>query len=102
MSTRRLALSAAMLCAGAGLARGQSFNEHFDAVDASTGVAAAGWAVQNNSAPVGAGRYFQGNPTVFGPYATAGYLGVNYDSGATNSTISNWQISPPVLLQNGQ
>jgi subtilisin-like proprotein convertase family protein len=50
---------------------------------------------------VGARTWFQGNTTLFGPQATTGYLGVNYESGAAASTISNWQISPPVLLQNG-
>ncbi len=102
MSNRALLCSIASLCAAAGNARGQTLNESFNAVDGTTGAAAPGWAVQNNSAPTGAGIWFQGNPAVFGSYATSGYLGVNYDSGAPNSTISNWQITPPLLLQNGQ
>ncbi len=102
MRTRHLIVSAAALCGAAGLGRAQSFNEHFDAVDAGTGAAAPGWAVQNNSQPIGVSGYFQGNPAVFAAQATTGYLAVNYASGDANSTISNWQISPPVLLQNGQ
>src|SRR5262245_54044321 len=102
MKRECLVLTAATLWGSAGLARAQSFNEHFDAVVSGTGVAAPGWLVQNNSQPVGQATYFPGNSAVFPSQSTSGYLGVNYESVASAGTISNWQLTPPVLLQNSQ
>ncbi|MBK8467480.1 MAG: choice-of-anchor J domain-containing protein [Chloracidobacterium sp.] len=75
--------------------------------DVSTLVSGSGWYIQNNSAPIGIGSYFQGNPVVFpahlpSPDPTPNqYLGVNFQSGAGVATLSNWALTPPVLLQNG-
>ena len=62
-----------------------------------------GWVETNMSSPVGTVGYFQGNETVFPAYqgASTAYLGVNFNSVAGASTISNWMITPQITLQNG-
>jgi hypothetical protein len=84
----------------AGTAFGQAINEHFDDINTLT---AAGWAQQNNSAPIGPQPWFQGNLTVFGPQATAGYIAVNWASATTSGVgdISNWLFMPARTLRNG-
>lgn len=72
--------------------------EHFD------DLLLPGWAMQNNSEPLGTTDWFQGSAIVFPPQATSGYIAANYDnagSGAGPATISNWLITPEVTLQNG-
>lgn len=61
----------------------------------------AGWVENNLSSPIGTIGYFQGNLTVFTQYAGAGYLGVNYNSGASIATLSNWMMTPALTLYNG-
>lgn len=76
----------------------EPFNTPFNPV-------AAGWDVQNLSAPVGTASWFQGtnafNALVGGP---TDYFAVNFNStantGAAN-TISNWLITPTLNLVNG-
>ncbi|MCH8478658.1 MAG: choice-of-anchor J domain-containing protein [Wenzhouxiangella sp.] len=64
----------------------------------------AGWALQNNSDPLGTSAWFQGNPDAFeahdGPANS--YLGANFNntSGGTG-IISNWALTPEVALENG-
>jgi hypothetical protein len=62
-----------------------------------------GWVIQNNSNPEGSASWFQGNPNVFesvsGP--PNAYIGVNFNSTAGVGTISNWLVTPHVVLQNG-
>lgn len=74
--------------------------ENFDDV---TTLSATGWPEINNSSPLGAGTWFQGNDEVFASYegAANSYIAVNYQSGSGNSTLSNWLLTPPLLLQNG-
>ena len=100
MKNRFVLASAASVLAAAGMAHAQSFTEAFD--DIVTLTASGGWFTQNNSAPIGALGYFQGNTAVFPAHASAGYLGVNYNSGGGLATISNWFVTPMVSLQNGQ
>ncbi|MFZ1369591.1 MAG: choice-of-anchor J domain-containing protein [Ferruginibacter sp.] len=75
----------------------QLFNEGF------TTVVPATWAFQNNSQPVGATNWFQGNTAVFpansGPANS--YAGANFNNTTGANTISNWLFPPSVLLKNG-
>jgi uncharacterized repeat protein (TIGR01451 family) len=63
-----------------------------------------GWSMRNNSTGAGAGTssWFQGNPMVFtaqnGPDDS--YIGANFQN-TTDGTISNWLLTPTVVLQNG-
>ncbi len=75
----------------------QIASESFDDITTLPGL---GWVETNVSNPIGTLGYFQGNTTVFGPYTTAGYLAVNYNSTAGTGTISNWMISPIMTLNN--
>jgi len=62
-----------------------------------------GWTTQNNSVPVGATGWFQGNPTVFPAQAgpTNSYIAANFGNTTGTNTISNWLITPHVNLVNG-
>ncbi len=64
---------------------------------------ASGWVLQNNSTPVGALGWFQGNPDAFASYSGApdSYVGANYNSVNGAGTISNWLLAPNVTLKNG-
>jgi uncharacterized delta-60 repeat protein len=89
-----------------------------------TTLPAAGWVEANHSATVGTTGWFQGNTAVFPAQAgtTTSYIAANFNS-TTNpvmvysplspsptpspgptpggNTISNWLLTPPLLLQNG-
>jgi hypothetical protein len=93
------AFAAAAVFAVAGSVQAQNFSESFDDI---TTLPAADWFAQNNSAPIGLTNWFQGNTAVFGPQATAGYLGTNFNNTAGTGTISNWMAMPQRSLQNGQ
>jgi hypothetical protein len=78
----------------------QGFTENFDNITTLTG-----WDPINVSEPIGLIGYFQGNTAVFGPQASAGYLGVNYNSAANgpggDGTDNNWMLLPLRTLNNG-
>ncbi len=83
----------------------QSFIEEFDTVSASL---ARGWKVINNSEPKGSNVWQQGGSVIpwFSPWSSsgsyAGFIGADYTStSAQAGIISNWLISPPVIMQNG-
>jgi len=80
-----------------GVASAGALTENFD------GGLPGGWTVVNNSDPIGIASWFQGNPAVFGSHQGAGnsYVGVNYNSGAGLSNISNWLILPTSTYHNG-
>ena len=63
----------------------------------------AGWAQINNSSPLGGTGWFQGVPNVFTANSAPSYsyIGANYNNTGTTGTISNWLLTPPVLLKNG-
>ena len=63
----------------------------------------ANWTKTNQSAPVGVTGWFQGNPAVFTAQAgpTNSYIGANFNNTAGSGTISNWLITPQLLLQDG-
>jgi hypothetical protein len=83
----------------------QSFVEEFDTASAAL---ARGWKFINTSDPKGGGVWQDGGsiPPFFNAYSNkgsnAGFIGADYTStSAAAATISNWLISPPVIMQNG-
>ncbi len=76
------------------------FTEGFDDINT---LAGSGWAMQNNSTPVGLTGWFQGNPTVFAAQSgpDTSYIGANFNNVAGNATISNWLITPEIDLIDG-
>ncbi|WP_192498639.1 cell wall-binding repeat-containing protein [Ornithinimicrobium pratense] len=77
-----------------------SLMETFDDIDTLPG---EGWAIVNNSEPVGGASWFQGNPDVFDAHegAADAYVGVNFNSaGLAPGHISNWLMTPELELTN--
>lgn len=77
------------------------FEEGFEDVTALPGL---GWALINNSSPLGTSGWFQGNPAVFpaqsGPPES--YIGANFANTAGGTgTISNWLLTPEMVIQDG-
>jgi hypothetical protein len=63
----------------------------------------ADWALINHSQPLGATDWFQGNDDVFPAFDgdSTAYIAANYNNGGDLATISNWLLTPEVLLQDG-
>lgn len=61
------------------------------------------WTQTNQSTTVGTTSWFQGNDAVFPSQtgAVTSYIGANFNNTAGNNTISNWLITPSLMLQNG-
>jgi hypothetical protein len=59
------------------------------------------WVLINHSEPLGAIGWFQGNDEVFAAFdgASTAYIAANFNSGGDLATISNWMLTPEVLLQ---
>jgi hypothetical protein len=83
----------------------QSFTEEFDTV---ANAFQKGWVPINNSNPKGPSLWAQGGglQPIFEPFSSrgtyAGFIGADYQStSGTDDVISNWLISPPVIMQNG-
>jgi len=83
----------------------QSFSEEFDTV---ANAFRRGWVPINNSNPKGPGIWSQGGglQAIFEPFSSrgsfAGFIGADYQStSGTDDVISNWLISPPVVMKNG-
>ncbi|NLG19943.1 MAG: S8 family serine peptidase [Actinomycetales bacterium] len=77
-----------------------SLTEVFDDV---TTLPADGWAMTNNSEPVGTSGWFQGNVTVFPAHegAPTAYVGANFNNaGDSPGHISNWLMTPELSLTN--
>jgi hypothetical protein len=74
--------------------------EGFDNI---TTLPGAGWFQANNSSPVGSTGWFQGNNTVFPAQAGAptAYIGANFNNTAGTGTISNWLLTPELLMIDG-
>ena len=64
----------------------------------------AGWVQTNNSAPLGATGWFQGNDVVFPAQsgAATSYIGANFNNASGAGTISDWLITPVLSLSNGE
>jgi PEP-CTERM motif len=100
MKSAKFLLAAASL-AVATASQAQILSEGFDDVAALPG---AGWVLDNNSSPLGATGWFQGNAGVFASQAGAddAYVGANFLNAAeTGGVIDNWLISPELLLGSG-
>jgi len=76
---------------------GTLLNENFDNILLLPG---NGWAMVNNSAPVGPGTWFQGNGAVFPANSGAAdsYIGNNYLAAAAGGNISSWLITPELAF----
>ncbi len=74
--------------------------ESFDDITTLTG---NGWVMNNLSSPIGTTNWFQGNAFVFAAHSgsNSSYIGANYNNIAGTGTISNWLLSPALLLANG-
>jgi hypothetical protein len=82
-----------------------SFTESFDTVDAAI---AGGWHLINASVPLGPSVWRDGGtiPAFFSAYtnqgSNAGFIGVDFlSTSAPQGIISQWLVSPSVLMQNG-
>ncbi|WP_051190444.1 T9SS-dependent choice-of-anchor J family protein [Kaistella palustris] len=66
-------------------------------------VPVAGWTTTNQSTTVGSTGWFQGNTTVFNAQAgpATSYIGANFNNTTGANTISNWLITPQVMVQDG-
>ncbi len=96
-----LALS---ICA-VGSANSQAFTENFDNISTLTG---NGWAMYNNSTPVGLiANWFQGTAVSGGgPFdayngAANAYIAANYNFTSGANTINGWLITPNRTIKNG-
>ena len=83
----------------------QSFVEEFDTASAAL---SRDWHFINASDPKGSSVWQNGGsiPPFFGAYSNngsnAGFIGVDYlSTSAEQGVISNWLVSPPVIMQNG-
>src|SRR5215207_6245319 len=72
---------------GSNPAKAQFIVENFDNI---TTLPASGWAMRNNSNPVGTTGWFQGNPAVFPSQAGASnsYIAANFNNTTGTNTIS--------------
>ncbi|MDW7774527.1 MAG: choice-of-anchor J domain-containing protein [Desulfobulbaceae bacterium] len=79
-------------------AAAQLLAERFDDI---TTLPGAGWVISNQSSPIGTSGWFQGNDNVFPAQAgdSTSYIAANYNSTADVGTISNWLITPPLVLR---
>jgi uncharacterized repeat protein (TIGR02543 family) len=62
-----------------------------------------GWALINNSVPLGSTGWFQGNAATFSSHSGAAnaYIGTNFNNTTGANTISNWLLTPETMLNNG-
>jgi hypothetical protein len=74
--------------------------ENFDNVAALSG---SGWAFVNNSSPAGGTNWFQGNTGVFDAQSGApdSYIASNYLAANGTGNISNWLLTPEMILSDG-
>jgi hypothetical protein len=65
---------------------------------------ANGWAFINASSPPGSTGWFQGNPGFFtaasGPPSS--YIAANFNNAAFGGKVSNWLLTPQMLVANGE
>jgi subtilisin family serine protease len=76
------------------------WSEGFDDITLLPGL---GWALINNSEPLGPTGWFQGNPDVFPAHSGApdSYIGANFNNTSGAGTISNWLLTPEITMNNG-
>jgi hypothetical protein len=95
-----LSLAVALAMTGASAAQAASLSQGFDNI---TTLAGQGWVLQNNSNPVGATGWLQGNPSTFSSQSGAAnsYIAANFFNTGANGTISNWLLTPTLTFNNG-
>jgi hypothetical protein len=76
------------------------WSEGFDDITLLPGM---GWALINNSDPLGSTNWFQGNPDVFMAHSgsTNSYIGANFNNTSGTGTISNWLLTPEIVMNDG-
>jgi hypothetical protein len=76
-------------------------SEGFDDVAALPG---QGWVFLNQSTPPGSTGWFQGQPVFFPAVAgpADSYIAANFNNAAFGGMVSNWLLTPQVLLVNGE
>lgn len=91
---KSILLCACLLSAAQGIATAD-IAENFDDIAL---LPAAGWAEVNNSAPLGATGWFQGNSIVFDSQAGPpdSYIAANFLNAGSGGNISNWLLTPVV------
>ena len=78
-----------------------ALSEGFDVVAA---LGLNGWTMTNNSQPgPGSTGWYQGNTAVFPSQSGApnSYIAADFNNGTGTSDLSNWLLTPPVLLEDG-
>lgn len=67
--------------------------EGFDDISTLVG---SGWALTNNSNPLGSTGWFQGNPSLFSAFSGLpdSYIAANFNNASIPGNISNWLITP--------
>lgn len=75
---------------------------YLEGFDDITTLSASGWVFKNNSSPV-RDNWFQGNDAVFSAYEGAddSYIASSFNAAGFGGNISNWLITPEVLLTDG-
>lgn len=93
-------LCALLLLAAQQVSASTILSENFDNV---ANLVPAGWAIVNNSAPLGTTDWFQGNPGVFSSQSGVAnsYVAANFEAAGFGGNISDWLISPELTFQNG-
>lgn len=63
----------------------------------------SGWVMTNNSGAVGSTNWFQGDESLFHAAAGTGnsYIAANFNNAVYGGTVSNWLITPEVVMANG-
>ena len=80
--------------------RAVMLSEGFDDI---TTLSGNGWAMINNSNPLGITNWFQGVSGVFPAYdgAADAYIVANFNNTTGTNTISNWLVMPEQTINNG-
>ena len=103
---RRILLTLVLAGCGATL-WAQSFTEGFEDIHDANGdsnlakLLGRGWAVVNNSNPLGPVSWMFGNGSCFAPHAGSGFVACNYLSVGAPGTMSVWLCARPVHFHNG-
>lgn len=97
MKTRLLSILAGLTIT-MGSAQTVLLQENFDDITTMTT-----WTMLNKSNPVGTTGWFQGNVAVFTSQAGAAtsYIGANFNNTSGAGTISNWLVTPQLMLKDG-
>lgn len=99
---KKILFSLSMFASVAVFSQTVVFSEGFDTF---ANLAGQGWTSTNQSTPAGTGAWAQGGGTAFSTGGQAGgttsFTLVNYTSVTGSGTISNWLITPPITVKNG-